>query len=166
MKNGSIKLIFQEQKNMIESISNIANHYKNTGKLYNMHKEENGLFVHQNIPINYIENHYSLLLNFEPGSGKTRIPIMVAKKLFDFAVLVLAPAALLENFKKEIDTVNKNLDEKIDTSRFTYLSTNSSVFHIKYPEIIMDYKKQGIKKVMLVIDESHILTCGFSSRFF
>ena len=105
--------------------------------------DENTL-LHQQRVIQHMLTHRGLVVAHGMGSGKTRISILLVL-LLKIPAIVVVPASLQENYKKEIDKV-KNKIKGVDESLFTVISSTS--FLTKIPDC---------KGKILIVDEAHEL---------
>jgi len=128
------------------------------GSFYSMKLTESGLYPHQEIAINYLLENRSLALFFEPGAGKTRIPILLQKKLENYDMLVFLPASLRTNFEREVKKLG------LDSSKINYISSNSDKLIESFNNTLKMYKEKNIRNVIFVFDEAHEISRRFANK--
>ena len=93
---------------------------------------------HQEIPKNYLKNTNGkgLLIFHGLGSGKTLTSISIAENYQDKDVIVITPASLQDNFKKELTKYNV-----LSLNRYTITSFESfhKIIGMKTRTIELDY---------------------------
>lgn len=107
---------------------------------------EKQLLDHQKLVVKHMLNHRSCLTYHGPGSGKTRIAVVLVA-LLKKPALVVVPASLKENFAKEIDKIEKESKTKIDRA----------LFHIISSHTFLDFLPENCQDKLLIVDEAHEL---------
>lgn len=102
-------------------------------------RPDKNLLEHQRRVVMYMLNHRGALVYHGMGSGKTRIAVILVA-LLKIPTIVVLPASLRENFRKEIRNT------KVSESLFTILSSQT---FLEQPVDCTDK--------LLIIDESHML---------
>jgi SNF2 family DNA or RNA helicase len=101
------------------------------------------LLFHQRLVVQHMINHRGALVYHLPGSGKTRIPIVLTA-LLKTPTVVVVPASLIDNFWKEFKEVNRI--KRISRHLFQVVSSHSFLEHAP-----------DCTGKILVVDEAHEL---------
>ena len=123
---------------VVDAFSNIA--FQTVTSLSSLSLQE-----HQKTMINYMFSHRGAVAAFGTGSGKTLTSIITAECLSriypHLEIIVITPASLQDNFKKEIIQAGFSLDPY---NFYTY-------------ESFVNSKYQSNKNTFMIIDEAHNL---------
>ena len=104
------------------------------------------LFEHQIKCVNWLKNHYGLVLYHSMGSGKTITSLAMVYQ-FKYPILIISTKASRKNFLDDI----KKMD--LDTSRIQILTYQKAI------KLIMDLKL-SFSDYSVIIDEAHHLRTG------
>jgi len=112
---------------------------------------------HQKIIVNYMMKNRGLIVYHKVGSGKTLTAILVSQCFLDRFpyknVIVITPAGLLENFKKEMMTCYKNILYK---EKYLFYSYNG------FSNLCKNNSDFSCKNSLVIIDEGHNLRTPFT----
>lgn len=106
--------------------------------------------------VEFMMKHRGLIVYHKVGSGKTLTAILVSQCFLDrnpyYKVIVITPAGLLDNFKKEMETSYGNLR---NTHKYEYYS---------YQGFCNAYKQDKVycQRALLIIDEGHNLRTPYN----
>ena len=104
--------------------------YNNLQKLYNEDKDyiKTNLFEYQRYVYNYMINTDSrgILLFHSVGTGKTITSISIAEEFrkLNKEIIIISSKSLQANYKKEIETYNKKLNENITEEELINIINN------------------------------------------
>jgi len=116
------------------------------------------IHAHQRRVVEFLQHHRGLLVFHKVGSGKTLTAVVVSQCYLDqfptHHVIVVAPAGLLDNFKKEMETSYKNLKHR---DRYRFYSYQKFVTEAKK-------RKTNCRNTLLIIDEAHNLRTPFNEK--
>ena len=101
------------------------------------------LLPHQRTVVQYMLDHRGVLVYHLPGSGKTRIPIVLAA-LLKIPTIVVVPASLVDNFWKEWKQINRI--HRVSRKLFQVMSSHA------FLENTPDCTSK-----LLIVDEAHEL---------
>ncbi|KGA93861.1 helicase-like [Leptospirillum ferriphilum] len=128
-----------------------------------MAEKKYGLFDFQVEGVKHLLSHSSALLADDMGLGKTRQAI-VASILTGGKILVVCPASLKRNWKREIESVDKGTRVQVIETRRDALD-----FHAKW--VVVNYETMdmfvNVKKVpfsTMILDEVHLIKETGSAR--
>lgn len=116
------------------------------------------LLPHQLKVVNHLKTHRGLIAYHKLGSGKTLTAVAASQCYLDAnpmnTVLVIAPAGLINNFKKEM----------IET--YTKIRLSDRYRFMSYEKFLLECKNNRLdcKNTMLIIDEAHRLRNPPSKR--
>lgn len=106
------------------------------------------LFGYQQLCVEYIKNHYGLILYHSMGSGKTITSLAMASQ-FNYPIIIIATKASKKNFQDDTQKMI-NLGAKIDPSKITIMTYQKAITRIKDKELDFNDK-------IVIIDEAHRL---------
>ena len=104
------------------------------------------LFEHQVKCVNWLKNHYGLILYHSMGTGKTITSLAMVYQ-FTYPIIIISTKASRKNFQDDI----KKMD--LDQSRFQILTYQKSI------RLIMD-SQLNFSNCSVIIDEAHHLRSG------
>lgn len=104
------------------------------------------LFEHQIKCVNWLKNHYGLVLYHSMGSGKTITSLAMVYQ-FKYPILIISTKASRKNFQDDIKKMN------LDTSRIQILTYQKAI------KLIMD-SQLSFNDYSVIIDEAHHLRTG------
>jgi SNF2 family DNA or RNA helicase len=122
-----------------------------------------GLYAHQAQAVAHLLHHSGSLLADDMGLGKTR-SAAIAAKLSDFPIVVLCPASLKLNWKKEIMMCGEASDAIgiIDGSKQPVPNTRWVILNYENLDVLL--KRQDFRGFTLIIDEAHYIKEPDSAR--
>lgn len=104
------------------------------------------LFEHQIKCVNWMQNHYGLILYHSMGSGKTITSLAMVYQ-FKYSIIIISTKASRKNFQDDIKKIG------LDQSRIQILTYQKAI------KSIMD-KKLSFSNHSVIIDEAHHLRTG------
>jgi len=104
------------------------------------------LFEHQIKCVNWLKNHYGLILYHSMGSGKTITSLAMVYQ-FKYPIIIISTKASRKNFKDDIQKLN------LDLSYFQILTYQKAI------SLIME-NKLSFSNCSVIIDEAHHLRSG------
>lgn len=111
---------------------------------------------HQKVIVNFMMKNRGLIVYHKVGSGKTLTAILVSQCFLDKFpyknVIVITPAGLLENFKKEMMTCYKNI---LYENKYSFYSYHS------FSNLCKNNSDFSCKNSLVIIDEGHNLRTPF-----
>lgn len=121
------------------------------------------LHDYQNQAVEFILSKFNVLLNLQPGTGKTLISLSAAYRCIqcskDLQVVILCPKQAVSSFKKELSKKLK-VSYSIHTTEES-MSPQSARFHIfVYSRIeeLVKYVSSHNNPIMFIVDEIHKLS--------
>lgn len=106
------------------------------------------LFGYQQLCVEYIKNHFGLILYHSMGSGKTITSISMASQ-FSYDIIIIATKASKKNFQDDIQKMIK-LGAKVNPEKITIMTYQKAITRIKDGQL--DFYNKTI-----IIDEAHRL---------
>ena len=114
-----------------------------------VHRSSKNLRDYQKNVIDYMKKHHRLLVFHKMGTGKTLTAVTVSQSYLDqypnHKVIVISPATLIDNFKKEMFLSYKNIKHK---NRYEFYSIQKAT----------NLMKEGVlhcSNSLIIIDEVH-----------
>ncbi len=145
---------FKKTDTIDKMCSELRRHYhqRNREETRNcMERCQTQLKPYQRRAIEYLNSHPSLFLFHKMGAGKTLTAIVASQCFLDQNptrnVIVISPALLIENFKKEMNERYVNIQHR---NRYKFYS-------IENPQISVSRLRQDLEHGMLIVDEVHRL---------
>lgn len=154
--------------------------YNNLQKLYNEDKEyiKTNLFEYQRYVYNYMINTDSrgILLFHSVGTGKTITSISIAEEFrkLNKEIIILSSKSLQANYKKEIETYNKKLNENITEEEliniienYKFITSNSknmiSSLSSNLDKLLDNINTINLEDKIIIVDEAHNLFNSISN---
>lgn len=154
--------------------------YNNLQKLYNEDKDyiKTNLFEYQRYVYNYMINTDSrgILLFHSVGTGKTITSISIAEEFrkLNKEIIIISSKSLQANYKKEIETYNKKLNENITEeeliniiNNYKFVTSNSknmiSSLSNNLDKLLNNINNISLEDKIIIIDEAHNLFNSISN---
>jgi len=154
--------------------------YKELIELYNNDKDyiKENLFEYQRYVYNYMVNtdNRGILLFHAVGTGKTITSISIAEEFrkLNKEIIIISSKSLQANYKKEIETYNKKLNENISEEdlnliidNYKFVTNNSknmiSSLNTNLDNVLNNINKVNLEDKIIIIDEAHNLFNSISN---
>lgn len=121
-----------------------------------------GLFKHQEEGIAFLKKHPRAILADEMGLGKTRQAIVAASEAEDLGTIVVCPASLKENWRREIRVVYPEDEVAVVGSGPQYTIEDAPWVVINY-DMLPKYLDQLVARIAdgkagaVIVDEAHYI---------